>query len=1159
MNYKNILLDKEYFRVFIDEFEQINHVEFNNLCILTNIGLFEIGISLLKEISNIFTKKPSISFYNINHGGYIPIKCSESFNNIFIFNKNISHNDNIISNIFTHSIRNVTIINEYFKDNSQVIFTNDLNIIKDSEKVVLTENTKILPYKYYYKLINTPYILYIPENLYDNFCKDFSYFLTEDNILDYDNLINMTMIVKNAGDNFENILKENLNIIDRWTILDTGSTDNTIEIINRVLVGKKKGKLYREEFINFRDSRNRCLDLAGKDCKFCIMLDDTYIVDGNLREFLNEVRGDQFTDSFSLFIKSNDNVYNSNRIIKSNSNLRYIYKIHEVITPINNKNIIIPLKHASIFDHRSDYMENRTINRKEYDLKILFEEYEEDRNDPRILYYIAQTYNVIENYDMAYEYYIKRVEHPVEGFVQEKIDACFEAARMANFKLNKKWELCEQLYLKSYKMDETRGDALYFIGIHYYLGNNYQLAYHYMKKCFDLGYPEHCQYSLKPSLYFYFLPKFLSELCYIFKDYNTGKTVSDLFLEKTKIKDDVIPFKECYDINDVKTVKSWCDIFNYLIYIPIVDKKSIISSHKPYFIFMADGGFGNWTGKDILSTGMGGAETFTIEIARYIQKQGFFQVIVFCRCDKNDIFEDVEYRKLGEYFSFIFSNHIHTCIIGRYSEYFPITLESKVVNIYMIAHDLDFTGNVIPRSDKLKNIFCLSNWHCDYFTQNFPSLKNIVVPFGYGIDLELFKNTNIIEQNKEKINFIYSSFPIRGLLPLLQMWPKILNRYPNVVLNIHSDINGIWSNNMRPDEMQKIKDLLKNYKIIKELNESIIYHGWTNKKDLVQSWLNSDIWFYPCTYKETFCHTALEAAISKTFIITNHLAALRDTVGDRGYILKDGDFYDANYQHEIINDVFQAIDDVKLRNEIIEKNYIWAKELSWENRANSLLNDYILCDNIVYDNIVYENIDNRLNYMDMYNWTNNIPINSYNKFLEILEYIKWKNKDKIINILEIGTYTGTSLIKFLELLPNSQATAIDTWINYKENNLDILSNIEENNIEDIFYKNIENANMKDRIKIYKGDSSNILFNNIGKFDFIYVDGSHKLLDLYLDLILSFNILNKGGVMGIDDYLYLYNKENILESPYEGVNHFLEKYKNRIKLLSKEYRVFIEKI
>ena len=38
-------------------------------------------------------------------------------------------------------------------------------------------------------------------------------------------------MVKNGGDQFEEMLLKNLHIIDRWTILDTGSTDKTIEII----------------------------------------------------------------------------------------------------------------------------------------------------------------------------------------------------------------------------------------------------------------------------------------------------------------------------------------------------------------------------------------------------------------------------------------------------------------------------------------------------------------------------------------------------------------------------------------------------------------------------------------------------------------------------------------------------------------------------------------------------------------------------------------------------------------------------------------------------------------------------------------------------------------------------------------------------------------
>jgi hypothetical protein len=181
-------------------------------------------------------------------------------------------------------------------------------------------------------------------------------------------------------------------------------------------------------------------------------------------------------------------------------------------------------------------MHERTMERKQYDLKILFEELEEDPNDPRTYYYLAQTYNVIGDAELSYEYYLKRAYHPVEGFIQEKIDATFEAARTANFKLKKPWEECEKLYMMAYELDKTRPESIYFIGIHHYLCKNMGIAFHHLKEAYRIGYPIHCQYSLKPTLSYYYVPYFLTELCILFEEYELGKQVAEFFLannEKT--------------------------------------------------------------------------------------------------------------------------------------------------------------------------------------------------------------------------------------------------------------------------------------------------------------------------------------------------------------------------------------------------------------------------------------------------------------------------------------------------------------------------------------------------------------------------------------------------------------------------------------------------
>ena len=1196
MKQQTVSINSEPFIVNDNEYNNKYHKEFNNLNIIDKLGEHERIVSLLNDLSSLFVEK-NIYFHNTSHGGYIPIKCSDIYDKIIIDNKNDIHIENIKYNIGYYNIKNIFIEEFRTQVNITVILSNLLdNLIIENSKVVLC-NIKFLNkintnlYKIYY-LSNSDYVLCINNEILNKFLSEFYYYIKGET-LNYDNLINIAMIVKNGGDSLEYILNENLDLIDRWTILDTGSTDNTIDIINKVLVGKKKGNLYQEPFINFRESRNRCLDLAGKKCKFIITLDDTYIIKGTLRNFLNEIRGDQYSNSLSFYIRSDDVEYTSNRIIKSESNLRYIYRIHEVISPKNNLNVMVPIIYSYIFDFRSDYMQNRTMNRKKLDLELLYGTIKEYPDDSRAYYYLGQTYNLLGEYQLAYENYILRMNHKDEGFFQEKIDAIFEAARIANFKLNKPWNECEELYYKAYNLDKNRPDSLYYIGIHYYLEakkninilDNFEKAYKLFKDGFILGYPLNSQYSLKPTLSFYFLPKFLTELSYIFNDYITGEQASELYLEKNTNNTEKM-YKDIYNENDYNIVKSWNNIYQILNIIPYSKLKIKVRENtlaKPYLCFLVDGGFFNWSGKDINLKGMGGSETFVIEISRYIQKSEYYQVIIFCKCDKPEIFEGVQYYPIMHFFEFIQNNYIDTCIVCRYTEYVPICLQSEnIKNVYISLHDLVLpTALIIPRHDKLKKVICLSNSHVKHFKDIFPTLSDITVSFNYGIDTILFNYDESVKKIPYK--FIYSSFPTRGLLPLLLMWPKILERYPEATLHIHCNLEDKWSNEARPEEMKIIKNILSNK------NNSIYSHGWTSKKVLAENWMSSDLWFYPCTFTETFCLTALEAALTKTFVITRNFGSLSESVGKRGIFLDSVELldpYKQEWQEKALVELFSVLENKSLKNKLIEENYAWAKNMSWENRTHDFLTNYIEDlplkntnnTNVIKDlplkntnnTDVFKNVDNRFNYGNMYNWTNDLPLgsNSYNRYIKVLEYIKWKKTNTKINILEIGTYAGTSLIKIVEKLPNSDVSVIDMWKNYDsyilksngdKNLIESVSSIENNNIEKIFYNNMKIAGINN-INVFKGDSAIILMNMISKnkkFDYIYIDGSHTLMDSYTDLVLSFNLLNEGGIIGIDDYSF--NKDFVFESPYLGVDYFLEKFKTKINILDKDYRVFIEKI
>jgi predicted O-methyltransferase YrrM len=474
----------------------------------------------------------------------------------------------------------------------------------------------------------------------------------------------------------------------------------------------------------------------------------------------------------------------------------------------------------------------------------------------------------------------------------------------------------------------------------------------------------------------------------------------------------------------------------------------------------------------------------------------------------------------------------------------------------LILHDLIPDGEIIIDDEKLKNIFCLSQYHVDFVQTMFPTLKNKIVECGYGIDSEMFEHKKVM---KTPYKFIYSSFPNRGLLQLLRMWPKIVERYPNASLHLHCDVDGDWVNSVAPDEMAKIKDLIR-------VENNIVYHGWTSKSKLYENWLSSDVWFYPSTFLETFCLTAFEAGISKTLCVTSSLGALKYTIGDRG-VLIDGDASTPEWHAKALDILFNVLETPGLKERYVEMNYNWVKNISWRKRSYDLLDTYLLKDkktelmSLLANDSNYKFVDNELNYLGMYNWTNDIPQDTKQIFEDVLDYFNFKNntKMKTTSLLEIGVYAGISLINLLRYIPNSTAYGIDSWTAYDES--DFMTSVDMQLVEQTCYNNIRTVSMTDRINILKGDSYQILLNFIKEgnmmFDFIYIDGSHKCFDAYSDLVLSFSLLSKGGILGVDDVLY--RQDQMKFSPFEAVNHFVAKFKDKIKIINSGYRIFIEKL
>ena len=192
------------------------------------------------------------------------------------------------------------------------------------------------------------------------------------------NLLELVMIVKNSGDEIIPMLNAIKNYIDHWTILDTGSTDNTKENITTCLTDVPGNlydglQLYDDPFVDFSTARNRALDLAKTRCTFTIMLDDTYVLqDGpELIKFLEKNKNGK-DDGYMVIIEDKRNYYPTTRILRSAANKRYKHKIHEYVD-IESKGPA-----AKFIDLESDYMTARSNSRKESDRRLMEEELELD-------------------------------------------------------------------------------------------------------------------------------------------------------------------------------------------------------------------------------------------------------------------------------------------------------------------------------------------------------------------------------------------------------------------------------------------------------------------------------------------------------------------------------------------------------------------------------------------------------------------------------------------------------------------------------------------------------------------------------------------------------------------------------------------------------------
>ena len=287
-----------------------------------------------------------------------------------------------------------------------------------------------------------------------------------------------------------------------------------------------------------------------------------------------------------------------------------------------------------------------------------------------------------------------------------------------------------------------------------------------------------------------------------------------------------------------------------------------------------------WDPDTLRAEGMAGSETMAWELARQLVGLGH-RVRVFADClGKEGLFEGVEWLDFRRF-------HGLTCDVllsSREPAAVDPAHEVKAKARLLWVHDVHCGERLTPERDARTDAYlCLSGWHVACFLQHHPQVSaGKVLQIRNGIDVDEFSPHP--SEVRDPVRAIYSSCPSRGLKIALDAWPQVRAAVPSATLHVYYGFQN-WERRATLDGDQRALETILALKLQLENTDGVEFHGRVSPGVLAAQFRGASLWAYPNWFEETSCITAMQAQAAGLRIVTSALAALSETVGDRGVLL----------------------------------------------------------------------------------------------------------------------------------------------------------------------------------------------------------------------------------------------------------------------------------
>jgi Glycosyl transferases group 1/Glycosyl transferase family 2 len=762
----------------------------------------------------------------------------------------------------------------------------------------------------------------------------------------------LNMIVKDESHIIEETLEKLCQKIDfdYWVICDTGSSDNTPQIIQEFFDKKKiKGELHYDQWKDFGYNRTLALNYAFDKTDYLLVFDADDEIVGNL------VLPELTLDGYQLIFDGNELTYDRLLLVNNRKRWKFFGVLHEIIKFLGEKCDIEMIKG----DYRviSGRKGNRNKDPHKYlkDASILEKAFidaivDNDDISKRYAFYCANSFYDGKNYQKAIEWYKRYLK--IGDWDQEKYVACRNIF-ISYYKLDQ-IENGMFYLIEAFSYDKERVEWVLPIISYYCKQNKHDMVFHFYNLIKDFYETNYLNFDFSKKLFYgkesgdFLIPFYIIQSSVTLQKLDIGiKMYEIIFTKKYKIIDTKMVKILLHNLQFIiKNIppekKNFFDLFEE--YIKFLEKNNYPMSEymeyiinyrnyyqnnpkKPNILFLTGFLEKKWNHTYNCKNALGGSESSVAYLSESLSQDYNVYIV-------GDVEEEIEnnvfYVNNSNLQNLINSVSFKVTIISRFLIYLNIVPKLKSTKIYLWAHDFEFNSSgtdMTPEqllqkwNHKFDGCICLTNWQKNLFEKKYPELKNKIFSINNGIKTELFKD---IKKNKIKNQFIYTSRSERGLVRLLELWDGLTEKIPNAKLVISSY-------NDFPNKDPRIKDIDQNIiqKII-ELNKkhnNIKHYGKLNKKELYELMSESEYWFYPCTYPETSCITAMEMLMSEVICICYPFAGLVNTLGDYGL------YIDPSKVNEI--DIIQDLckeENNELRRNVKERGKQYALSCSWENR-----------------------------------------------------------------------------------------------------------------------------------------------------------------------------------------------------------------------------------